>query len=194
MLELPPLWVITANISGWLIIHLGVSYACHRMPFRWFDSSGAHSARESGQPCPGSVTTGMRFASKLPEERFYEQVLRIRSWKDRVPELGALFTGGFSKKALAAHSSGYYRVFAAETRRGEWTHWLSIAPAPLFFLWNEPAGGWLMIGYALAANLPFICIQRYNRLRLTRIMNLADSRPGHLGERARHPLAKYDLQ
>ncbi|WP_367619250.1 hypothetical protein [Planococcus shenhongbingii] len=28
------------------------------------------------------------------------------------------------------------KVFAAETKRAELTHWLSIIPAPLLFLWN----------------------------------------------------------
>ncbi|MCM3126981.1 glycosyltransferase [Paenibacillus provencensis] len=38
-------------------------------------------------------------------------------------------------------------------------------PAPLFFLWNTPIVG-MMILYALAANLPCIFSLRYNRARI----------------------------
>ena len=59
--------------------------------------------------------------------------------------------------------------FILETRRAELTHWLSIVPAPLFFIWNPPWAGWLMVGYAVVVNAPFILIQRYNRPRLEKI-------------------------
>ncbi|WP_270170863.1 hypothetical protein [Paenibacillus sp. SYP-B4298] len=111
-----------------------------------------------------------RLARGAREEQFYERALRIRSWKDRVPELGDLFPGGLSKQRLYGYSREALLRFAAETRRGELTHWLAMLPSPLFFLWNSAPSGWLMVGYALAANLPFIAIQRYNRRRLLRVV------------------------
>ena len=34
--------------------------------------------------------------------RFYERWLKIKRWKDRVPDAGALFRGGFSKRRVGA--------------------------------------------------------------------------------------------
>ncbi len=42
--------------------------------------------------------------------------------------------------------------------------------APLFFLWNKPGIGWIMIVYALIENLPLIMAQRYNRIRFKRLL------------------------
>lgn len=63
-----------------------------------------------------------------------------------------------------------------ETQRAEWTHWVSMLPAPLFFIWNPVWAGWLMILYALIANLPFIIIQRYNRPRLLKLIRMSGLR------------------
>jgi glycosyl-4,4'-diaponeurosporenoate acyltransferase len=98
--------------------------------------------------------------------RVYER-LGIRDWKDRVPECGSLF-GGRSKAALGGR--GQLPVFARETRRGEYVHWAILAAGPLFALWNPPLLTLAMVAYGVAANLPFIMIQRYNRLRIARVM------------------------
>ena len=42
--------------------------------------------------------------------------------------------------------------------------------SPLFFLWNRPWVGGLMVAYGILGNLPCILVQRYNRLRLTRLI------------------------
>ena len=91
---------------------------------------------------------------------------RIQAWKNRLPEAGDFFSGGFSKKRLLNKQPAYLRRFIMESRRGEFTHWASILPAPLFFLWNHWLVGISMIIYALGFNLPFIMTNRYNRLRL----------------------------
>ncbi|MDG0792194.1 hypothetical protein OMP38_15960 [Cohnella ginsengisoli] len=66
------------------------------------------------------------------------------------------------------------KVFAAETKRAELTHWLSILPAPLFFLWNPVWVGWIMVLYAAAFNLPIIVVQRYNRGRIDAIVSASN--------------------
>ncbi len=88
-----------------------------------------------------------------------------------MPEAGDFFPGGFSKKQLLRRDKEYLFRFYLETKRGELTHWLSMLPAPLFFLWNSWPVGLCMIGYALLFNMPFICINRYNRIRLLAILN-----------------------
>ncbi len=97
---------------------------------------------------------------------FYRDRLRIHRWKDRLPEAGAFFRGGFAKRRIADRSPEHLTRWAAETRRAEYTHWLNIASAPLFFLWCPPWLGLVMVLFALGAHLPFVAVQRYNRLRL----------------------------
>jgi glycosyl-4,4'-diaponeurosporenoate acyltransferase len=102
--------------------------------------------------------------------RVYERWFRIKRWKDRLPEAGDLFRGGVSKRRLPLHDHEHLEHFAAETRRAELTHWLILAAAPWFFLWNPWWLGLAMIGYGIVANVPCVAIQRYNRARLLRII------------------------
>jgi glycosyl-4,4'-diaponeurosporenoate acyltransferase len=102
--------------------------------------------------------------------RFYERWLRVKRWKDRVPDAGDLFRGGVSKRRLTAHDRDHLERFAAETRRAELTHWLILAAAPWFFLWNPWWLGLAMVGYGVVANIPCVAIQRYNRARLLRMI------------------------
>src|SRR5712692_4374948 len=48
--------------------------------------------------------------------RVYERLLRIKRWKDRLPDAGALFRGGFSKRRVMTRDPEYLETFAAETR------------------------------------------------------------------------------
>lgn len=102
--------------------------------------------------------------------RFYERWLRIKRWKDRLPEAGALFRGGFSKRRARVGDRAYLERFAVETRRAELTHWLILAASPWFLLWNPWWLGLAMVGYGIIANVPCLAIQRYNRARLLRMI------------------------
>ncbi len=102
--------------------------------------------------------------------RVYERVLHIKRWKDRLPEAGALFRGGFSKRRVPTADRAYLGRFAVETRRAELTHWLILAASPWFFLWNPWWLGLAMLGYGVVANVPCLAIQRYNRARLLRMI------------------------
>ncbi len=57
-------------------------------------------------------------------------------------------------------------MFVRETRRAELAHWWALACGLLFVLWNPPLAAALLVAYGVAANLPFILIQRYNRFRI----------------------------
>lgn len=149
-IELPAFWIITLNVSGWLAIQLGLAWAFTRMPIAWF--AGALRGRP-----PGNV-------------RFYESVLGIRRWMDWLPD-GTRFIGSaFSKRKLDQRSSAYLSRFAQETWRGEWCHWMAIVCAPAFFLWNPPWADAVIVAYAMCANLPCILVQRYNRIRIRRLL------------------------
>jgi glycosyl-4,4'-diaponeurosporenoate acyltransferase len=110
--------------------------------------------------------------------RSYERVLRIKAWKDALPEAGSLFRGGTSKSHLPGHDREALVDFAAETRRAERTHWAILALAPTFFAWNPWWLATAMLGFGVAANVPCLLVQRYNRARLLRILNVpAGSQP-----------------
>ena len=116
------------------------------------------------------------------------QALRIRRWKDRLPEAGAFFAGGISKRHLPGRARGGLERFVVETRRAELGHWLAAAAGPLFVLWNPPGVAAVLVAYGVAVNLPFIAIQRYNRLRVERVLRARADRssiPGAASRAAR---------
>lgn len=155
LVELPTWATVTANVVAWGAIHAGTGYAVHRLPVARLDRDGrlwrARSIEGGGHA--------------------YERWLRIRRWKDRVPEAGALFAGGVSKRRLPPLTAGGLTRFVVETRRAELGHWLALALGPLAVVWNPPMGAVLMVTYGVVVNLPFIAIQRYNRLRAQRLLD-----------------------
>ncbi|MDM5318039.1 glycosyl-4,4'-diaponeurosporenoate acyltransferase [Fictibacillus sp. b24] len=155
LVELSPFWTIVINIFAWLVLHLSVAYIIHKIPFSY-------------------LTIERKWDSPFKWERNGQkyETLGIRKWKTILPDGGDFYRGGFAKKTLEKDSAEYLSQFLAETRRAELTHWLSMPPALLFFLWNPVWIGNIMIVYAILFNLPFIFIQRYNRFRLIRILTL----------------------
>lgn len=107
--------------------------------------------------------------------RAYER-LAIRRWKDRLPEFGAVFRGGVSKRALPSRTTSDLDRFAAETRRAELVHWTIPLITPLFALWNPPRLLAAMAAYAVVANVPCLVVQRYNRGRLLRVLDRRSQR------------------
>ena len=102
--------------------------------------------------------------------RFYSDTLRINKWKDRLPK----HTGknGFSKEHLDTVTIEYIDTFIMETCRGEWNHTLNCMFAVILMIINKPLTGLLLSALLLIGNVPFICIQRYNRFRLQRLKKM----------------------
>jgi glycosyl-4,4'-diaponeurosporenoate acyltransferase len=149
-IELPTAWIIVLNVAGWPVIQFGLAWVFTRMPVRWFKPPDPRAWEQGG--------------------RFYDRVFGIKRWKDRLPDAARWFAGGFAKGELVAIDAGYLDRFLCETWRGELCHWAAMAFVPVFFLWNPWWADLIMVGYALAANLPCILAQRYNRLRLRRLL------------------------
>lgn len=147
---LSSLGVLAANVVASAAIHAGSGYAVHRLPIERLQHDGWL----------------LRPRRWEDGGRWYQRRLRIGHWKDRLPEAGALFAGGISKRHLGPDLDR----FVAETRRAERGHWLAFAGSPLFALWNPPMGVALMVAYGGAVNAPFIAVQRYNRQRAQRIL------------------------
>ena len=118
--ELSPVWTVVLNLAAWLVIHLGVAWAGTRAPKRLFDPA---------YPL-------YRIRSWELNSHFYEVILGIRSWKDRLPDWGGRFRGGFFKRSLETSSPEYLQRFILETCRGEAVHWAVLSMALPFFLWN----------------------------------------------------------
>lgn len=148
-----PLWTVVAvDAAAWALVQVGAGYVGHRLPDRLLEGDG-------------------RLLSERRWERggrFYVETARIRRWKRLLPEAGAFFAGGVSKRRLPGRGADDLALLARETRRAELVHWLAMAPTPVFVALNPPILAPFMLGYALAVNLPCIAAQRYNRIRLVR--------------------------
>lgn len=144
--------VWAANIAGWPVIQLAIAAMVMRIPQELFAHDGPLYRQRKWEQAG----------------RFYTKWLRVRRWKSMLPD-GAPWMGGFTKKRLVSTNDGYLRKFIVETRRAEFAHWWIMACCPVFFLWNPLWACCVMVGYAIASNLPCIVAQRYNRLALTRI-------------------------
>ncbi len=145
------------NISLWTILFVVVviaidgvvAWIVNHLPKKWF----SHDIK-----C---------FSVGAKEKKFYEK-LKIRKWKDRVPELGAL--GGFRKNKIADPSSlEYVERFLLEICYGEAVHFLSLFLGFLVMLVNEKYA--LTIGLPVAIvnffmNIPSLFILRYNSYKL----------------------------
>lgn len=148
--DAPDLVALVLDVVGWGLAHAGTGYLAHRLPAAWL-------ARDRWwfRPRRGEA------------ERFYRRALRITRWKDRLPEAGALFAGGVSKRHAGA--VGLDR-FVVETRRAEVGHTVCALCGPVFVLWNPPVAAVLLVAYGVLVNAPFVAVQRYNRMRAARVL------------------------
>lgn len=156
--EVMPRWLLVlVDVAAWGFFHAVTGYAAHRLDER-------RLARDGWLLRPRSFEDGGRWYRRL----------RIDRWKDRLPEAGATFEGGISKRTLPARDADGLQVglqtFVRETRRAELGHWWALACSPLFVLWNPPLAATLLVAYGVLVNLPFIAIQRYNRFRTQRLL------------------------
>lgn len=145
----------TAALYGiiWILFHFGSGYVAHHLP------TGVLSALPVVNRNYRWEGSGSLYAW-----------LGIRVWKDRLPEAGAFFEGGFSKRRLRSQTPAYLGRFLLETARAEFSHWLTWGMALTFFLWTPWQVGVVMLIYGAIVNLPCILIQRYNRARLQRVI------------------------
>ncbi|WP_459770663.1 glycosyl-4,4'-diaponeurosporenoate acyltransferase CrtO family protein [Alkalibacterium sp. s-m-28] len=147
------MWV---NIAVWLFFHVSISLGLLKVPYSYF-----------GPDHPSDIL--FRERSFEQKGKLWRNVFYVHKWKDRLPDGASLFKMGYKKKQLADTTVETMQLFIMETKRAELTHLLLLLPAPLFFLWNPVWAGFVMVFYAIIVNVPFIIIQRYNRIRLAMI-------------------------
>ncbi|MEI6085178.1 MAG: hypothetical protein WCS70_12865 [Verrucomicrobiota bacterium] len=150
LIELPIVWIIVLNVTGWLVIQLGFAWVFTRLPAERFNPGPPYAWERRGH--------------------FYKKFFGIHHWKNRLPDAAGWFAGGFAKSTLTDQGAAYWQRFIRETWRGELCHWCALACAPVFFLWNPWWGDLIIVGYAVAWNLPCILAQRYNRARMEKLL------------------------
>ncbi len=149
-----PQYIWAANTVFILIWHVLVWFFCVRANASFFDPS---------KPI-------YRIRKWEVEGSFYTKKLRIKKWKDKLPQYIA--KNGFSKKHmknLSEMEPAYIRKFISETCRGEWDHLMCCTYFFIAFWINSLCYAVLFSCIVIFCNLPFIAIQRYNRLRLLRL-------------------------
>jgi len=155
LFEFPIVWTTLLNALAWLVIQFGLAWTMTRIP--------------AGQLNPHNT-----WARLWPWERSgraYEKFFAIKRWKDSLPDAASWFPGGFAKASLRTRTPDFLGQFLRETWRGELTHWLALLALPLFAIWNPGWGVVVNFAYAVAANLPCILVQRYNRGRFLRVLS-----------------------
>jgi glycosyl-4,4'-diaponeurosporenoate acyltransferase len=146
-------WAIAVNTAVWLVIHLVVGMSAPRMSPSLFN--------------PQSWLYRQRTWER--GGRTYKSALKVKKWKRLLPDGVGVFKGGLNRKHLEKADRGYLDRHILETCRAEFTHWVILLLALIFFVWNEWWIGLIMVAYGLATNMPCIIAQRYNRMRLQRI-------------------------
>lgn len=141
---------------GWIAL---CGYLAHRIPTRWLD----HDTW---------VTSPKGWESN---GRFYVHSLNIHRWKDRLPELGAIFPGGFAKRTVSHGNNNVMSRFVVETRRAEYAHLAMMFAFPITVLYNPLWADGVNLAFAVVANVPCLLVQRYNRIRLTRVLKASAS-------------------
>jgi len=174
MLFLDPIATFFLNVIAWLLFDVGIGLGSSKLLMKHFDPE-------------------QRFYRSFPwekEGRIYQQLFKVRSWKRFLPQ-GSRIYQGFSLQHLISCDPRYLEQWLEESARGEFCHWMMIIPGVFFFLWNSPAMGWGMVGFALVFNFFPIVAQRFNRPRVRRLLGQARKAPGVF--ESSYALARRDL-
>ena len=155
LIELSVFWTIVVDSATWLFIHLAISMFTLILPDHFFQK------------------TSLLYRTRKweAEGQFWQSHFKVKKYAKYIPEGSRILGNGFYKRKLQHKEMNYLETFILETKRAEFTHWLSILPSGLFFFWNPVWAGWIMVIYALMFNVPIILVQRYNRPRLEKVFN-----------------------
>ncbi|WP_432353272.1 glycosyl-4,4'-diaponeurosporenoate acyltransferase [Sporosarcina sp. A2] len=161
IVELPLIWIIVVDAIAWAFFHIAISLLTVRIPFQWF------------------IRNKHLFESFHFERQgnLWQRLFRVKSWKQLIPDGTMVIRKGYTKKSLHGNDMSSLEEFVVESRRAELTHWLSIAPVALFFLWNPVWASLLNVAYAVLFNVPIVIAQRYNRPRLERLIARKQNKP-----------------
>jgi glycosyl-4,4'-diaponeurosporenoate acyltransferase len=154
ILRLPDVGAVVLSSVVWALSSVVVGWVATRWPLE-------RLAR------PGPLT---RLREWERDGAWWNRHLRVRRWRDVIPEAGSLM-GGYSKRHLRSRRSEDLNRFRLETVRAERVHWLLLASSPLHLIWCRPAVAVGMLAFGVLSNVPFIIVQRANRGRLDRLLH-----------------------
>lgn len=153
-ISLPWYWIVVLDIVIWLTIQMSLWVISSRFPRRWFEKP----------------TRFYQTASWMIW--FIEHVLLIRVWQPHLPEGADTFDkNGFTKNKIKSMDTAYLEMYALETRRGEFSHYLPILFIIVFILFNPWWAMLIHLFYISMINMPCALSMRYNRYRIERILN-----------------------
>ena len=153
---LPIGWTLVLCFLAWIVISLSASFLSIYLPDKVLN--------------PNSFL----FRSRKFEKggQIYEDIFRVRKWKQWLPDGGALWgKRGYKKKRLEDYTEENLGRFLVESCRAELTHWIIILAVGVFGFFIPASSLWGMLLYALLANLPCIIVQRYNRPRVQELLS-----------------------
>lgn len=102
---------------------------------------------------------------------FYIKYLKIKKWKDYIPQY--VGKDGFSKRNLIKNSKislEYINQFIYETCRAEWNHLVCCILSFSSYIFNTNIYNFIFLLLPITINLPCLFIQRYNRIRLNKLV------------------------
>jgi glycosyl-4,4'-diaponeurosporenoate acyltransferase len=154
IIHLSSLWMLLLDFIAWLVINLSVAGILSRLRSESFNTE----------------TWLFKERNWEKQSSLYERLFKIKKWKSWLPDGAEVSRKAFKKKHLQTADSAYLKVFILETCRAEILHLIIFLFGFIFFIWNPWYVGIIMIVYAALTNLPCILTQRYNRIRLKRLL------------------------
>ncbi len=151
--NLKPLNVIFINLILMILWHLIILFLCRILPDSFFNPNKFLYRKYNWEK----------------NGNFYVKKLKIKKWKDKLPQYVA--KDGFSKRNLNSinPNDSYINTFIMETCRAEWNHFMCSMYAIISFAINTFSYALIFSVIPIVANLPFLIIQRYNRIRLSKL-------------------------
>lgn len=146
-------WLISLNVGLILLTHLFLAKISLMLPSKWFSQDGFI----------------YRTFKWEKDGKIYETFFKIKVWKKFLPDGAKLFNHSFEKK-LNETDTEYLERFILETRRAEFSHFIQMIPAILFYLFNPLYSAIIITIYFMGFNLPPIFSQRHTRPRLKRLL------------------------
>ena len=143
-----------------------------------------------GEAIPRRVFQSDRFpyrAYKWEREGGIYDVIGIRHWKDRLPDMSRIMKDMVPKRVGKCPTSEEIWVLVGETCRAEIVH-LGLclcAPVICLFWLDRIAVGVSLSAVVMICNIPFILIQRYNRPKLVSLARRLEAREERKRKNAR---------
>lgn len=137
-----------------LLLGIASHFIGQALPRHWFD--------------PTSFTFRMHDWEK--DGSFYRKI-RIRQWKDKLPDASKACPDMYRKEITAAPSEAHLQRLIEESCVAEFVHKVLILLSLLVVKIWKGKNGWPCWVLCVLGNLPFVFIQRYNRPRLQALLH-----------------------